>query len=93
MMRVNLPLLLWANGEDSTPHSCGSIDVVQERVDGMFLETFVLMAPEKRAGEEGWSVTVTEEAPARAETMEGRAVPISSKTISKESCKRSERKN
>jgi hypothetical protein len=34
------------------------------------------MAPLVRAGEEGWSVTVTLDAPQRAPMMDGKAVPI-----------------
>lgn len=60
------------------PHACGWISISQGLVEGMLTEdTLKGIAPVK-AGEEGWSVIVTEDACARAQITEGRAAPAAS---------------
>lgn len=78
-MRLKLALFCTAQGSVSrVPHSWGWIVTVVE-VDETLGERRLwsrlnLMAPDK-AGEEGWSVAVTVEAWARAQTTDGSAAP------------------
>lgn len=78
-MRLKLALFCTAQGSVSrVPHSWGWIVTVVE-VDETLGERRLwsrlnLMAPDK-AGEEGWSVAVTVDAWARAQTTDGSAAP------------------
>lgn len=78
-MRLKLALFCTAQGSVSrVPHSCGWIVTVVEVDDTLgerrLWSRLNLMAPDK-AGEEGWSVAVTVDAWARAQTTDGRAAP------------------
>lgn len=57
------------------PHSWGSIDMDVVLDLGMLCFMLKGIAPEK-AGDEGWSVTVTAKACERALIREGRAAPV-----------------
>lgn len=76
MIRVKVPFFLTAQGSlSSVPHSWGLIvtSVAEEELRTLW-STLKVMAPAK-AGEEGWSVMVTVDACARAQTTDGNAAP------------------
>lgn len=76
MIRVKVPFLSTAQGSlSSVPHSWGLImtSVVEGDLRTLW-STLKAMAPAK-AGEEGWSVIVTVDACARAQTTDGNAAP------------------
>lgn len=76
-MRVKRPLFSTAQGVSRTPHSCGTAETLGRRSAGMLAAMLWSIAPVK-AGDEGWSVMVTEEAWARALMIEGSAAPMRS---------------
>lgn len=58
------------------PHSCGWILISQGFVEGMLTVDVLKGIAPLKAGEEGWSVIVMEEACARALIIEGSAAPV-----------------
>lgn len=82
-MRVKDALFSLANDESKSPHSCGCTDARLRRVSGRFFSMFLQIAPlGPRAGDDEWSVAVTEAAFASKLIMDGRAVPVGCRDIS-----------